>query len=446
MSKITWNDDSRGRDIPLMYIGKVVSTDDITEVGGIKVRINGIDKDADNELPVALPLIPKFLNIYPDVGEAVFIFQYKHKEGLKTATKSKRYWIGPIVSQLQNLEKEDYNDALTQEPDGYNNPGLPVSSLKGANGAYPNKKDIALQGRDNTDIILKNKEIQIRAGKFDIADNLKFNKKDPAYIQLKYGNSEIKKEFVTETVQKKVFVPPTHVIYVQLESLLPDGTILGNDLTDSEYGEADRHFVRASTIDVTTSPTTTIENFDNSGNPYDSRSEAVTALIEEIDIQMDAFAKWKLSTPVMELLKKYGQQSQLSNANKMVLYPNNTITKDETIVKEKITKLTTGKEGSVINVVASKINLLSYDSDSGVIFDLTDPNELITNDTQKSINTAAHPLVYGDKLVEFLELVKNFIKNHTHTYHQNTPVDGPSKTNPLNFDLEKILNKNINSN
>ena len=148
----------------------------------------------------------------------------------------------------------------------------------------------------------------------------------------------------------------------------------------------------------------------------------------------------------MELLKKYGQQSQLSNANKMVLYPNNTITKDETIVKEKITKLNTGKEGSVINVVASKINLLSYDSDSGVIFDLTDPNELITNDTQKSINTAAHPLVYGDKLVEFLELVKNFIKNHTHTYHQNTPVDGPSKTNPLNFDLEKILNKNINSN
>jgi len=440
-----WFKDSRGEVIPLIRIGEVVDNTDPQETGRLLVRITGIDKlDDDNNLTPCYPLIPKFLNIYPDVGEAVFIFQYEHKTGLKSATKTKRYWMGPIVSQLQNLEKEDYKDALSQEPDGYTNPGTPITTLKGANGAYPKKKDIALQGRDNTDVILKEKEIQIRAGKFDIADNLKFNKKDPSYIQLKYGNSEIKKEFVTETKEKKVFVPPTHVIYVQLESLLPDGTILGNDLTDSEYGEADRHFVRASTIDVTTSPTTTIENFDNSGNPYNSRSEAVTALISEIDTQMGNFEKWKLSTPVNELLSKYGQVGQLSKINKMVLYPNNTTTKSETKKSLKITKLNTGKEGSVVNVVASKINLVSHDGDHN--FDLTDPNELITNDTQNKINSDAHPLVYGDRLVEFLELVKNFMNKHSHTYHQNPPVDGPSKTNALDYDLQTILNKNINSN
>ena len=50
------------------------------------------------------------------------------------------------------------------------------------------------------------------------------------------------------------------------------------------------------------------------------------------------------------------------------------------------------------------------------------------------------------RLVEFLELVKNFMNKHSHTYHQNPPVDGPSKTNALDYDLQTILNKNINSN
>ena len=184
--------------------------------------------------------------------------------------------------------------------------------------------------------------------------------------------------------------------------------------------------------------------FTNNGNPYNSRSEAVTALISEIDTQMGNFEKWKLSTPVNELLSKYGQVGQLSKINKMVLYPNNTTTKSETKKSLKITKLNTGKEGSVVNVVASKINLVSHDGDHN--FDLTDPNELITNDTQNKINSDAHPLVYGDRLVEFLELVKNFMNKHSHTYHQNPPVDGPSKTNALDYDLQTILNKNINSN
>jgi hypothetical protein len=440
-----WFKDSRGEVIPFIRIGKVVDNSDPNETGRLLVRIDGTDKlDDDNDLVPCFPLIPKFLNVYPQIDEAVFIFSYEHKTGLKTATKTKRYWIGPIISQLQNLEFENYKDALSQEIDGYTNPGKPISRIDGAKGAYPKKEDIALQGRDNTDLIFKSKEVQLRAGKFNISDDLQFNKKDPAYIQLKYGNSEIKKEFVDETIEKKIFTPPTHTINIRVNSLLPDGTILGNDLTDSEYNEADRHFVTLVVSDVTTSPVVTIETFDNGGNPYNTRTEAITALNGEIDNYIGQYEKWKILTSVQEILKKYGQQGQLSKANKMILYPNNTVTKTETTKRLKLTKVNTGKEGSVINVVATKINLLSHDGEHN--FDLTDPDKLITEDMQNKINSDAHPIVYGDKLVEFLELVKNFINNHSHPYHQHVPVDGPSKTDALNFDLETILNKNINSN
>ena len=48
--------------------------------------------------------------------------------------------------------------------------------------------DVILQGRYNTDIIQKNREIWIRAGKFEGANNKLFNSRDMGYIQLKYGN------------------------------------------------------------------------------------------------------------------------------------------------------------------------------------------------------------------------------------------------------------------
>ena len=97
-----------------------------------------------------------------------------------------------------------------------------------------------------------------------------------------------------------------------------------------------------------------------------------------------------------------------------------------------------------MNVVASKINLISHDGNH--TFDLTNPESLITDEVQEKINNEAHPLVYGDKLVEFLELVKRYVSLHVHNYHGMPATELPNKINVLNFDLDSILNKNINSN
>ena len=79
-------------------------------------------------------------------------------------------------------------------------------------------------------------------------------------------------------------------------------------------------------------------------------------------------------------------------------------------------------------------------------FDLTNPKEMISTETQEKINSEAHPLVYGDTLVEFLELVKTFVRLHVHPYNGLAPDPSTVQTDVLNFELETILNKNINSN
>ena len=80
------------------------------------------------------------------------------------------------------------------------------------------------------------------------------------------------------------------------------------------------------------------------------------------------------------------------------------------------------------------------------MFNLTDPKGLITDEEQEKINTDAHPVVYGDKLVEFLELVKKFVATHVHPYNGLPPDPSTTTTDVLGFELKSILNKNINTN
>ena len=95
-------------------------------------------------------------------------------------------------------------------------------------------------------------------------------------------------------------------------------------------------------------------------------------------------------------------------------------------------------------MVGNKINLISHDGPH--TFNLTNPEELISTEEQNKINNDAHPLVYGDILVEFLELVKSYVAGHIHNYHGMPATELPNKINVLNFNLDRILNKNINSN
>ena len=58
-----------------IYYGEVISIDDPTDGGRIKVKIPDLDNQTGNaNLPDCYPMLPKFFFILPQVGEIVRIF------------------------------------------------------------------------------------------------------------------------------------------------------------------------------------------------------------------------------------------------------------------------------------------------------------------------------------------------------------------------------------
>lgn len=159
---------------------------------GLRIKVRLVPEDSDcltvDELPYCYPLMPKHLHVNPKVGEMVLV-------SLSTLgqTKGKRWFYGPIISQQYGLGYDAYKYSARSILDKgkYVQP-LPNPSLNPLNeGTLPDRDDIALQGRNNADVILKENEVRIRSGfkKNPNAlpqDSLVFNDKDLAYIQMKY--------------------------------------------------------------------------------------------------------------------------------------------------------------------------------------------------------------------------------------------------------------------
>lgn len=177
-------------EIKNVYWGEVISILDTTDGGRIKVRINDLDNQITNKnLVDCYPLIPKFFHIYPKVGEVVRIIL----EDIKYPQRG-RYWVGSVISQPQKINFDNIYTALSTTHQAVSTPETAPSSVPEAKGIYPELADVALLGRDNTDIILRERDIELRAGQHELENNLKLNKLNPASVRLSFdittGNSE----------------------------------------------------------------------------------------------------------------------------------------------------------------------------------------------------------------------------------------------------------------
>lgn len=436
------NSDSRGKSINLIRIGKVVDNSDQQGIGALKVRLDGgADKDDnDTNLVDCVPLLPKYLNIMPDVGEGVYVFYAQHNDALETNQKSQRFWFGPVISQQDKLDGEEKENGIRGLFKSWLKPGKPFSEIETAKGLYPDKKEIAIQGRGSGDLIFKKDQTVLRIGKFKEDNRLKFNNVNLGYIQLKDGDEDEKKEFITEEIEVDVFTPPDYFVKADIRSILSDGTILEQNLTPEEYSGATQHEVSIIKVNYKTNKIEETYQNETSIN-LDTREDAVKLAIEILNLDIREGRRWQLQTRVKELLEVYGEEEQNSFNTYVVTYPGSTKKEKRTKTKLELSKANSGVKSSVINVVADRINLVSHDGNH--TYELTDNEKLITPETQNDIHTTAQSIVFGEKLVEFLELVKNYVNAHVHPF-SGLPADPEaSKLNVLNFDLQTILNKNI---
>ena len=114
----------------------------------------------------------------------------------------------------------------------------------------------------------------------------------------------------------------------------------------------------------------------------------------------------------------------------------------------------TKERGSVTNIVANKINLITH-KEGSPRFNVTDQNGLITDDELAKILDEAHQVPFGDVLIEYLKLLKEALFAHVHNGNGNPATDLAASGNKqalANFksraeDLEKsMLSKNIRIN
>lgn len=90
------------------------------------------------------------------------------------------------------------------------------------------------------------------------------------------------------------------------------------------------------------------------------------------------------------------------------------------------------KNVTVTNIVSDKINLLTYNGSPKfdnltIVNKNTRESEYINNETLQDILDDAHPLVFGDTLVEYLKLLKSALVGHVHNGCDKPPTDRTDK-------------------
>lgn len=164
--------------------GRVVGIDD--EHGGGRIQARTVFDNPvgrNDEVNWYIPLLPKMFYVKPKVGEMVLLISMA-----AGAFNQPSFYIGPIISQEDKLFYENYDEAgaITEQwPKAWDpNPREKKNVLPTL---YPGPEDVAIEGRKDTGIQLKDDEVRIKAGvKLYKDGKVKNNTENPSFISLKY--------------------------------------------------------------------------------------------------------------------------------------------------------------------------------------------------------------------------------------------------------------------
>jgi hypothetical protein len=183
-----------------IYYGEVLDSNDPLMLGRIRVHPKqenyeamknaspDFDENANNNTNgkwsdkdpfIFLPLLPYYINQIPQEKERVLIIYYNNS---KQKIQDRYYIVGPYSSPVATISPygETYNSSRTHLMEGSKNDRSRWPNIKKPNGDYNNisnkgvfaePTDISIKGRGTTDLILKNNDVLLRAGKHQIDPN-----------------------------------------------------------------------------------------------------------------------------------------------------------------------------------------------------------------------------------------------------------------------------------
>ena len=235
---------------PLFKYLKCIDNSDPLRIGRIRaldVELKEVDKTEDDpklapwsidDPHIYTSFLPYHINVVPRVDEMVFYFV---QESSKTSLS--RIYVGPVLSHPSNVKGEKYESAQVITSKGKKgnqgeayllgdvNTNIPLSPDISKKGVFPHPDDIAIIGRENSEIILGMREyaipsetnnsdgwypqILIRSGKFKkVSDSQIPDRYDrPSFVQLNtfdktYRNIDrpVTKTDSTDTYLKHIIV------------------------------------------------------------------------------------------------------------------------------------------------------------------------------------------------------------------------------------------------
>lgn len=165
---------------------------------------------SDKDPFIFLPLLPYFVNQVPKKGENVLLFYYD----LKSKTTKNKFYMISTFSSPTTIKYENYSSAQTLLDSGSVNSRKKLQPIKNSDGSFKNEKnkgvfvepvDISINGRDSADLILKENEVLLRAGKHkqfrsgeipDADETRAFLQLTKNYTKLSYGEPYSKTRLV----------------------------------------------------------------------------------------------------------------------------------------------------------------------------------------------------------------------------------------------------------
>lgn len=206
----------------IIFQGYVLNNQDPMMLGRIRaIPIDQVESDilpanwneqtdiwTEKDPLIYLPLLPYYLSQIPKVDEYIHIFFYNKRQVIDN---TKFYIQGPIT-RPQNNFFENWHNSESMLASGVflkkaNQIKNPISlEIQGqAKGIYPEPGDNALLGRGTADVVIKDDEVLIRAGKNVPTQTANFNipnpRKNRGFLQISNFNLERIEKGMQEKIQ-----------------------------------------------------------------------------------------------------------------------------------------------------------------------------------------------------------------------------------------------------
>jgi len=506
-----------------IYFGVCLDTKDPLMLGRIRVAptnededqvkksIKGFDENSKTPFKngpwspkdpfIFLPLLPYFINQVPKPGENVLLFYFDRK---RRSGRNKFYMIAPYSSPT-TIKNEDFRSSNTHLDSGYGNSTISIPFIKDSNGQYADKEkkgvfvepvDISINGRDSSDIIIKESELLLRAGKhfafqrgeipspnenrafFQMSyfDKVKIYGDDKTITRLVPNIEGVKYliEYQCSTLSTTVDVYTGMVIIYKLPEdaqtktdFLDYNTIFTNITPSIIYTKTLTALsfdlfineINKVLIDFKNQPQVLIPTIEQGDNfpffyrPDSTLRNSITDLISSNNIDINVIQN---ATKIMDAVQV--SPADISQGYGLVSDINNNPREPFIKIEETYKPVTEEQIGTTINLMgAQQMYFLSHDNTTPEIKEVLSTKGIYgieADDIYDTLQPNTKSMVRGEPLLDLLQLIVNFLVTHDHPYPMLPPTPVSAASGISTADIltkmqeayQNVLNSNIRIN